>query len=32
MARQYDVEDTGKIHYDDYADIMKIKYGERDPI
>ena len=26
------MEDTGKITFDDYSDIMRKKYGERDPI
>ena len=32
LARLYDVEETGRIAYGDYCDIMKRKYGERDPI
>ena len=32
LARQYDIEETGRIVFDDYADIMKKKYADRDPI
>ena len=32
LARQYDVEEVGRITFDDYYEIMKKKYGERDPI
>lgn len=32
LAREFDVEETGRVHYEDYLEIMKRKYGERDPI
>lgn len=32
LAKEFDVEESGKIHYEDYIEIMKRKYGERDPI
>lgn len=32
MAREFDYEETGRVGYDDYLEIMKRKYGERDPI
>jgi centrin-3 len=32
LARQYDVEESGRVTFDDYVDIMRRKYAERDPI
>ena len=32
MAREFDVEETGRVHYEDYLEIMKRKYAERDPV
>jgi Ca2+-binding EF-hand superfamily protein len=32
LAKEYDVEESGRITYDDYTDIMRKKYAERDPI
>ena len=32
LAREFDVDERGRINYEDYLEIMKRKYGERDPI
>ena len=32
LAKEFDVEETGRLSYDDYLEIMRRKYGERDPI
>jgi centrin-3 len=32
LAREFDVEETGKVSFEDYLEIMRRKYGERDPI
>lgn len=32
MAKQYDIEETGKITFEDFVEIMDKKYGQRDPI
>ena len=32
MAREFDIDETGKINYQDYVEIMKRKYSDRDPI
>ncbi len=32
MAKIYDVEETGKVSFEDYVEIMSGKYSERDPI
>ena len=32
LAKEFDVEENGRISYDDYIEIMKRKYSERDPI
>lgn len=31
LMREYDPEETGKIQYSDYVDLMTRKYSERDP-
>ncbi len=32
MAKQYDIDESGKIVFQDYIEIMGKKYAERDPI
>jgi len=32
LAKAYDVDETGKISFEDYVEIMGKKYSERDPI
>jgi centrin-3 len=32
LAREFDIDETGKINYQDYVEIMKRKYSDRDPI
>ena len=32
MAKQYDIEETGKITFEDFVEIMDKKYSQRDPI
>ena len=32
MAKEYDIEESGRIGFDDFTDIMQRKYAERDPI
>jgi Ca2+-binding EF-hand superfamily protein len=32
LAREFDVKESGRVSYDDYSEIMKRKYAERDPI
>ena len=32
MAREFDVEESGRVSFEDYLEIMKRKYGQRDPI
>lgn len=32
LAKEFDVEESGRVSYEDYLEIMRRKYGERDPI
>lgn len=32
LAKEFDVEETGRVSFEDYLEIMRRKYGERDPI
>ena len=32
MAREFDIDETGKVAFEDYKEIMRCKYSERDPI
>ena len=32
IAKTYDIEETGKIVFEDFIEIMGKKYSERDPI
>jgi Ca2+-binding EF-hand superfamily protein len=32
LAREFDLEESGRVSYEDYLEIMRRKYGERDPI